>query len=62
MHTIIASECTGSELCLEPCPVDCITMEPIPQTTSTWKWPYPVFQLKPVASQPTAPVEMESAA
>ena len=27
MHTVIASECTGCELCLPPCPVDCITLE-----------------------------------
>jgi electron transport complex protein RnfB len=26
MHTIIAKECTGCELCVEPCPVDCIEM------------------------------------
>jgi electron transport complex protein RnfB len=26
MHTIIAKECTGCELCIAPCPVDCIDM------------------------------------
>jgi electron transport complex protein RnfB len=26
MHTIIEVECTGCELCIEPCPVDCIRM------------------------------------
>jgi electron transport complex protein RnfB len=26
MHTIIESECTGCELCIAPCPVDCISM------------------------------------
>ncbi|HPG95330.1 MAG TPA: hypothetical protein PLR28_12315, partial [Dokdonella sp.] len=26
MHTIIATECTGCELCIPPCPVDCIVM------------------------------------
>ena len=26
MHTIIASECTGCELCVPRCPVDCISM------------------------------------
>nr|MBP6515062.1 hypothetical protein [Steroidobacteraceae bacterium] len=30
MHTVIASECTGCELCIPPCPVDCIVMEPDP--------------------------------
>jgi electron transport complex protein RnfB len=28
MHTIIVEECTGCELCIAPCPVDCITMAP----------------------------------
>jgi len=28
MHTIIESECTGCELCLPPCPVDCIALVP----------------------------------
>ena len=26
MHTILNSWCTGCELCIAPCPVDCITM------------------------------------
>ena len=26
MHTVINNECTGCELCIEPCPVDCIDM------------------------------------
>jgi electron transport complex protein RnfB len=26
MHTVIAQECTGCELCVAPCPVDCIVM------------------------------------
>jgi electron transport complex protein RnfB len=26
MHTVIAAECTGCELCLPVCPVDCIAM------------------------------------
>jgi electron transport complex protein RnfB len=29
MHTIIESECTGCELCVAPCPVDCISMKPL---------------------------------
>ncbi len=62
MHTVIASECTGCELCLAPCPVDCISMEPIPSTTSTWKWPYPVYRLNTAPARATAEAEMESAA
>jgi electron transport complex protein RnfB len=26
MHTVIAEDCTGCELCIAPCPVDCIEM------------------------------------
>lgn len=48
MHTVIASECTGCELCVAPCPVNCIHMEPIPETVTSWKWPYPVFELKSI--------------
>jgi electron transport complex protein RnfB len=28
MHTVVAQLCTGCELCIAPCPVDCITMVP----------------------------------
>jgi electron transport complex protein RnfB len=28
MHTVIEQQCTGCELCLPPCPVDCIEMRP----------------------------------
>jgi len=27
MHTVITQYCTGCELCLPPCPVDCIDLE-----------------------------------
>ena len=26
MHSVIADECTGCGLCIDPCPVDCIDM------------------------------------
>ncbi len=29
MHTVIASWCTGCELCVPPCPVDCIRLEAV---------------------------------
>jgi electron transport complex protein RnfB len=29
MHTVIAEWCTGCELCLPPCPVDCIALLPV---------------------------------
>ena len=47
MHTVIPRLCTGCELCIEPCPVDCIAMVPVAETVETWKWRYPVFELKP---------------
>jgi electron transport complex protein RnfB len=30
MHTVIADDCTGCELCVPACPVDCIVLEPMP--------------------------------
>jgi electron transport complex protein RnfB len=50
MHTIIAKECTGCELCLAPCPVDCITMLPIAENPDNWKWKYPVIPIIAVPS------------
>ena len=29
MHTVITAECTGCELCVAPCPVDCISMQDV---------------------------------
>ena len=40
-HTVIDEECTGCELCLPPCPVECIHMHPLDATPQTWRWPYP---------------------
>ncbi|MDH5227536.1 MAG: iron-sulfur protein, partial [Gammaproteobacteria bacterium] len=33
MHTVIAAQCTGCELCLPPCPVDCIELRPVAAAT-----------------------------
>ena len=49
MHTVIVSECTGCELCVAPCPVDCITMEVVADTVQTWKWKYPVVEIREVS-------------
>ena len=37
MHTVVINACTGCELCLPPCPIDCIDMKIIPQPTSNEK-------------------------
>ena len=49
MHTVVDPLCTGCELCVAPCPVDCISMQTIPETVETWKWRYPVFKLEKAA-------------
>ena len=49
MHTVLVGECTGCELCLAPCPVDCIQMVPFAPTVTTWKWTYPVVEVKAAA-------------
>jgi electron transport complex protein RnfB len=46
MHTIIAAECTGCELCVAPCPVDCISMKVIEEKVHNWKWRYPIIEIK----------------
>jgi electron transport complex protein RnfB len=48
MHTVIADECTGCDLCVEPCPVDCIDMVPVQTDLKTWKWDLPATNQKPV--------------
>jgi electron transport complex protein RnfB len=46
---VIAEECTGCELCVPVCPVDCIHMVPIREDLPHWKWKYPRIALKEVA-------------
>ena len=48
MHTIVSPLCTGCELCVPPCPVDCIRMAAVAESVETWKWKYPVVQIKVV--------------
>jgi electron transport complex protein RnfB len=38
MHTIIPELCTGCDLCVKPCPVDCIVMYPVTETTGWAAW------------------------
>lgn len=54
MHTIIAPLCTGCELCLPPCPVECIRMDVITENIDSWKWKYPVFEIKAATMQKAA--------
>ncbi|MFZ5506529.1 MAG: 4Fe-4S binding protein, partial [Pseudomonadota bacterium] len=51
---IVTDLCTGCELCVPPCPADCIDMVPVAETVETWKWRYPVFDLKPVSTETAA--------
>ena len=30
MHTVLIDDCTGCELCVPACPVDCIVLDPMP--------------------------------
>ena len=49
MHTIVTALCTGCELCIKPCPVECIHMEVITESIDSWKWKYPVIEIKRAA-------------
>ena len=49
MHTIVEALCTGCELCIKPCPVECIRMEVIGENIDSWKWKYPLVEIKRVA-------------
>ena len=49
MHTVVPPLCTGCELCVAPCPVDCISMVPVAETVQTWKWKYPVVEIRKAA-------------
>jgi len=42
MHTVIDALCTGCELCIPVCPVDCIAMVPVTGALSGWQaWSAP---------------------
>jgi electron transport complex protein RnfB len=36
MHTVVAQLCTGCDLCVAPCPVDCIAMVEVTPGTTGW--------------------------
>jgi electron transport complex protein RnfB len=37
MHTVIARLCTGCELCVPVCPVDCISLLPVSGSRTGWQ-------------------------
>ena len=37
-HTVMSDLCTGCNLCVAPCPTQCIELRPVAPTTETWKW------------------------
>ena len=46
MHTVVEAYCTGCELCIPACPVDCISLEPIDINLSGWaSWPQELADL-----------------
>jgi electron transport complex protein RnfB len=46
MHTVIEAYCTGCELCLPVCPVDCIELENVTGTNTGWDaWSQPLADL-----------------
>ena len=36
LHTVIVDDCTGCDLCIDPCPVDCIDMVERPKAPDYW--------------------------
>ncbi len=53
MQTIIIDECTGCDLCVDPCPVDCIGMIPVEVDSRNWEWK---FNKVPVGNIPVRQV------
>ena len=38
MHTVMSDLCTGCNLCVDPCPTHCISLQPVAETPDSWKW------------------------
>ena len=64
MHTVIEDLCTGCDLCVSPCPVDCIEMIPVATTTRNWKWDLNSIPVRNIpaesAASPIKPVQIEA--
>src|SRR5574343_200584 len=41
--------CIGCTLCIQPCPVECISMVTVQETVDNWKWKYPVTEIRKAA-------------
>jgi electron transport complex protein RnfB len=57
MHTVIEAECTGCDLCIPPCPVECIDIVPVRETITNWVWPLPGDALPDTTGAARSPVE-----
>ena len=68
LHTVIAADCTGCELCLAPCPVDCIELRPAlspparPVRPSGPRWPEAASEacIRCGACVPVCPVDLSA--
>jgi len=50
MHTIIPDLCTGCELCVAPCPTDCISMIKVKKDIDNWNWKFDPKLVIPVVN------------
>ena len=50
MHTIIPDLCTGCELCVAPCPTDCISMIKVKKNIDNWNWKFDPKLVIPVVN------------
>jgi electron transport complex protein RnfB len=46
MHTVLVDACTGCELCIAPCPVDCISLAPRDSAQPFRPAPEPTMNLR----------------
>ena len=51
MHTVLSDVCTGCDLCVAPCPTDCIEMRPVATTPASWKWDLNTIPVKVIPAE-----------